>query len=38
MRIIHREIDPEGKKTELTKEDLLACFAIEEEHRKPKER
>ena len=38
MRIIQREIDPEGKKTELSKEDLLACFAVEEEYRKPQEK
>ena len=38
MKIIEREINPDGSKSELLKEDLLACFSIEEEQRKPQEK
>jgi len=30
IKIIEKAVDPSGKKTELSKEDLLNCFVIEE--------
>lgn len=38
IRIIEKTIDPTGTKNELTKEDLLNCFVVEEEYRKYKEK
>jgi hypothetical protein len=38
IRIIEKTIDPTGTKTELSKEDLLNCFIVEEEYRKSKEK
>jgi hypothetical protein len=30
IRIIEKSIDPSGNKSELSKQDLLACFLVEE--------
>ena len=38
MKIIERQINPDGNKNELLKEDLLACFSVEEDLRKPQEK
>jgi Ca2+-binding EF-hand superfamily protein len=38
LDIIEKAISPAGTKTELKKEDLLSCFVVEEECRKPKEK
>lgn len=38
IRIIEKSIDPTGTKSYLAKEDLLACFVVEEECRKAKEK
>jgi hypothetical protein len=29
IRIVEKAIDPDGKKSELSKEDLLNCFVVE---------
>jgi len=38
IRMIEKNIDPTGTKQELTKEDFISCFVIEEEYRKSKEK
>lgn len=38
IKIIEKTINPYNNKNELTKEDLLNCFVVEEEYRKSREK